>query len=99
MIRNENSAYGFISLTLGTILIILHIPSFIIMKPFYVVMGFVLVIVMPIITVIYGIVGMVKDNKLVMAIIGSNCGLAILTFFLFRATGMLIIYYYKKLDG
>lgn len=93
MIRKDNSAYGFISLILGIILIILHIPSFIIMQPFYVVMGFVLVIVMPIITVIYGIVGMVKDNKLVMAIIGSNCGLAILTFFLFRVMGILTIYY------
>lgn len=93
MTRNDNSAYGFISLTLGIILIILHIPPIIIMEPFYVLMGFVLVLVMPIITTIYGIVGIVKDKKLVMAIIGSNCGLAILTFFLLRVIGIFTMIY------
>ncbi|MFX1476981.1 MAG: hypothetical protein ACFFCI_02505 [Promethearchaeota archaeon] len=82
MIRNENSAFGFSSLTLGIVLVILHIIDIIIMEPFYVLMGFALALAMPIITVIYGIVGMVKDKKLVMAIIGLNCGLAPLIFFL-----------------
>ena len=89
MIRNDNSAYGFISLTLRIILIILHIPPIIIMEPIYILMGFVLVLVMPIITTIYGIVGIVKDKKLLMAIIGLILELVYLGFVL---AGYLINY-------
>ena len=40
-------------------------------------MGYVFIFVMPLITVIYGIVGVVKDNKVVMAIIGLNLGIIV----------------------
>ena len=59
------------------------------MEPIYILMGFVLVLVMPIITTIYGIVGIVKDKKLVMAIIGLILELVYLGFVL---AGYLINY-------
>jgi len=45
--------------------------------PLYYLMGYVFIFVMPLITVIYGIVGVVKDNKVVMAIIGLNLGIIV----------------------
>lgn len=40
-------------------------------------MGYVFMFVIPLVTVIYGIVGLVKDNKVVMAIIGLNLGIIV----------------------
>ncbi|MFX0076963.1 MAG: hypothetical protein ACFE96_16070 [Candidatus Hermodarchaeota archaeon] len=39
-------------------------------------MGYVLMFAMPIIVLIYGFIGIIKDRKLAMAIIGLNLGLA-----------------------
>ena len=41
-------------------------------------MGWVLMFVIPLVTVIYGIIGMVKDNKIPLAIVGLNLGIAYL---------------------
>jgi len=50
----------------------------------YHLMGFVFMFAMPIITIIYGSVGLVKDNKIPMAIIGLNLGIAYLVMMLVR---------------
>ena len=44
--------------------------------PIYYLMGYVLMWVAPIIAIVYGIVGTVKDNKIPMAIIGLNFAVA-----------------------
>ena len=50
----------------------------------YYLMGYVFMFAMPIITIIYGIVGLAKDNKIPMAIIGLNLGIAYLVIMLVR---------------
>ena len=44
--------------------------------PIYYLMGYVLMWVAPIIAIVYGIVGIVKDHKVPMAIIGLNFAVA-----------------------
>ena len=39
-------------------------------------MGYVLMVIIPVVTVIYGIIGLVKDNKIPLAIVGLNLGIA-----------------------
>ncbi len=44
-------------------------------RPYYL-MGYVLMFAIPIVTIIYGIIGAVKDHNLAMAIVGLNLGIA-----------------------
>ena len=79
IIRNENSAYGSISLTLGIISFIIgFIGTIFYFTIVVMLMGWVLMFVIPLVTVIYGIIGMVKDNKIPLAIVGLNLGIAYL---------------------
>ncbi|MFX0181135.1 MAG: hypothetical protein ACFE78_13195 [Candidatus Hodarchaeota archaeon] len=52
--------------------------------PIYFLMGYVLIWAAPIIALVYGIVGLVKDHKIPMAIIGLNFTMAFYIIFLTR---------------
>jgi len=56
-------------------------------------MGYALVFVVPLLTVIYGIVGAIKDNKIPMAIIGLNLGLVVGIQVLFNFLERFLYYY------
>ena len=77
IIRNENSAYGSISLTLGIISLVLGYFGTFLMGALYYLMGYVLMFAIPLITVIYGIIGMVKDRNMAMSIVGLNFGIIV----------------------
>lgn len=84
--RRDNSTYGSVSLTLGSIWIFTYLIVFFIFRflmggfYFYIMLGmsgYVFIFVVTLLTVIYGIIGMIKDRKLPMAIIGLNLGITI----------------------
>jgi hypothetical protein len=52
--------------------------------PIYYLMGYVLMWVAPIIAIVYGIVGVVKDHKIPMAIIGLSFAVAFFIIILIR---------------
>jgi len=55
-------------------------------------MGYVLMFAIPLITVIYGIIGMVKDRNMAMAIVGLSFG--IIVFILIYVNYFMRILYY-----
>ncbi len=95
VIRNENSGFGSISLTLGIISFILSLFTPLTGSVILVMtMGWALVFIVPLLTVIYGIVGAIKDNKLPMAIIGLNLGLVVWIQVLFNFIERFLYYYW-----
>ncbi|MFW9945413.1 MAG: hypothetical protein ACFFDX_01145 [Candidatus Odinarchaeota archaeon] len=88
--RNEKSAYGSVSLTLGVISFTLAFIMLVLNGPIYYLMGYVLMWVAPIVAIVYGIVGLVKDHKIPMAIIGLNFTIAFFILILIRY----LTYYY-----
>lgn len=95
VIRNENSGFGSISLTLGIISFILSLffplTGFVILV---MTMGYALVFIVPSLTVIFGIVGLIKDNKIPMAIIGLNLGLIVWIQVIFNFVERFLYYYW-----
>lgn len=56
-------------------------------------MGYALVFIVPSLTVIFGIVGLIKDNKIPMAIIGLNLGLIVWIQVIFNFVERFLYYY------
>jgi hypothetical protein len=52
-------------------------------------MGYVLMFAIPLITVIYGIIGMVKDRNMAMAIVGLTFGIIVLIIILLPFLGFM----------
>jgi len=79
-------------LTLGIISLSLGIFNILFGAPLYYLMGYVLMFAIPLITVIYGIIGMVKDRNMAMAIVGLSFG--IIVFILIYVNYFMRILYY-----